>query len=98
MRERLDELRELCDVVILDSPPALTVSDPAILAGLADGTLLVVDARRTRAQAVIESVHRLRGAGAVVLGAVLNRVAATNGAYYAMPAAGRTPQSSPAAG
>src|SRR5262249_27375398 len=41
MRSRLAELRELADVVILDSPPVLAVSDPVVLAGLVDGTLLV---------------------------------------------------------
>jgi capsular exopolysaccharide synthesis family protein len=98
MRDRLAELREVCDLVIVDSPPALTVSDPAILAHLADGTLLVVDARRTRARAAAESLQRLRGAGAHVLGAVLNQVTSTTGTYYAIPTPRRAAQSSPTPG
>jgi polysaccharide biosynthesis transport protein len=99
MRDRLAELRELCDLVILDSPPVLPVSDPAVLARLVDGTLLVVDARRSRARATAESVQRLRQAGALVLGAVLNGVTATNGDYYyARPATRRQARSSLTAG
>jgi len=75
MRGRLAELRERADLVILDSPPVLAVSDPAVLAGLTDGTLLVVNAQRTRGQQAARAVAMLRDAGAHILGGVLNRVA-----------------------
>jgi polysaccharide biosynthesis transport protein len=49
----LRELREQCDVVVLDSPPVLGVADAIGLAAHADHVLLVADhARTTRADAV----------------------------------------------
>jgi capsular exopolysaccharide synthesis family protein len=87
MRARLSELRELADLVIVDSPPVLPVSDPAILAGQADGTLLVVNAQRTRGQHAAHAVATLQQAGARLLGAVLNRTPRTGGSYYGSYAA-----------
>jgi len=75
MRARLAELRELADLVILDSPPVLAASDAAVLTHLVDGTLLVVDAQHTRGQHVAQAVATLRNAGGQILGAVRNRVA-----------------------
>jgi capsular exopolysaccharide synthesis family protein len=82
MRRRLAELRELADVVVIDSPPTLPVSDPALLAGQADGTLLVVNAQRTRGQQAAQAVATLQQAGATLMGAVLNRAKREGGAYY----------------
>jgi capsular exopolysaccharide synthesis family protein len=82
MRARLAELRELADIVILDSPPVLAVSDPAVLAGLVDGTLLVADSDKTRAQHAQHMIGTLQKAGAHVLGMVLNRTRPSGGTYY----------------
>jgi receptor protein-tyrosine kinase len=50
----------------------LAVSDPAIIAALADGTLLVANSQKTRGQRAAHAVATLKGAGARVLGIVLN--------------------------
>jgi polysaccharide biosynthesis transport protein len=82
MHRRLAELRELADIVILDAPPVLAVSDPAVVAGQTDGTLMVVNAQRTRGQRAGHAAATLRGAGANILGAVLNRVTHRKGSSY----------------
>lgn len=82
MRERLNEMRGLADLVILDSSPVLPVSDPAVLAGWVDGVLLVVNAKATRGHYAVPVVATLRDAGARVLGVVLNRVPPTRSSYY----------------
>ena len=74
MRVILDRLKAAGDLVILDSPPLQPVADPAILSALADGTILVVDAGRSRRGVVRQSRQTLANAGANVLGAVVNRV------------------------
>jgi len=83
MRTRLAELRELADVVILDSPPVLAVSDPSILAGQVDGTLLVASSNKTRGQHAAQTVATLQKTGAHVLGIILNRTHREGGSYYA---------------
>jgi tyrosine-protein kinase len=75
IRQRLAELNERADLVIVDSPPVLPVSDASVLTGMTDGTLLVVDSR-ARAVQVSLAVASLQSAGARLVGAVLNRVLA----------------------
>jgi tyrosine-protein kinase len=82
MRHQLEELCDLADLVIVDSPPVLPVSDPAVLAGLTDGTLMVVNAQRTAGQHAADATSTLRSAGAHLLGAVMNRVPRRGASYY----------------
>jgi non-specific protein-tyrosine kinase len=95
MRTRLAELRELADVVILDSPPVLAVSDPAVLAGQVDGVLLVANSERTRAQQANQTISTLQKAGARLLGVVLNRTRPTSVSYYAYGKEARSYEAQP---
>lgn len=61
------------DLVILDGPPVLGLADAPILAHLAAGTLLVVEAAETRVGVVQAAVKRLQAARARVVGAVLTK-------------------------
>lgn len=82
MRARLADCAGLAGLIIIDSPPTLPVSDPAILAGQVDGTLFVVDARRTRGHQAAQAAMTLKGAGANLLGAVLNMAPRRGSQYY----------------
>lgn len=71
----LDLLRmaqERYDLVVLDSPPVLAVTDASILAPQADGVLVVVKAQRTTRDAVRSTTRQLTGVGARIIGCVLN--------------------------
>jgi capsular exopolysaccharide synthesis family protein len=83
MQARLTLLLESADLVVMDSPPLQAVTDAAILSSFVDGTLLVVDANRSRRRHVRKARETLTRAGAHVLGAVLNRVAARDSLEYA---------------
>jgi capsular exopolysaccharide synthesis family protein len=61
------------DQVILDGPPLLGLADVPIIANVADGTLLVVEAGRARRGAVHGALKRLMGARAQVIGAVMQK-------------------------
>jgi succinoglycan biosynthesis transport protein ExoP len=73
MATLLKRVRELYDVVIIDSAPLLDATDGAILAAQTDGALLIVNAQKTRQRLFSESLARMELAGANVLGVVLNR-------------------------
>jgi len=60
------------DIVIIDSPPVGLVSDALLVAPLATGTILVARAMSTPTPMVRKSIQRLQGAGAHMLGLVLN--------------------------
>jgi capsular exopolysaccharide synthesis family protein len=74
MADVLDELRQRYDVVLLDSPPLLEVTDGAELAALGDGTILVSRFARTTYTQVGGAVDALRGASAWLLGVVVTMV------------------------
>lgn len=82
LREILAEARGRFDKVFLDSPPAIGISDAAVLAREADAVVFVLQHRRNpqsmtqRARQVIENV------GGRILGVVLNQVPADGGEDY----------------
>jgi len=84
MREVLDLLEPHFDVLVLNSPPVMAVSDPVVLSRIADGTLLVVRALVTRREAARRALEILKRADARLLGAVLNLVDVprTGSSYY----------------
>jgi len=59
------------DVVLIDSPPILPVADARILAGHADGTVMVLRASHCRRSEAVEAYAELAAAGARLLGSVL---------------------------
>ena len=65
-------LRERFDFVLLDSPPAMGVTDSRILATLADAVILVVRSHATAKQLVRRTQEDFRQIGARVIGVVLN--------------------------
>jgi capsular exopolysaccharide synthesis family protein len=70
--EFLVSARQEFEYVLLDSPSATLVSDPALLATQADGVLLVLNARKTSRKDLHAAVRILAAAGAFVLGTVMN--------------------------
>jgi len=72
LRKRIDEVRSLYDIVILDSPPLLPVTDPAILGASVDGILLVVRASIIKRHEAIDAMESLQAVGTPVLGVVIN--------------------------
>jgi Mrp family chromosome partitioning ATPase len=74
MRRLVAELRGHYDVIVLDTPPVLAVSDARILSALSDMTILVVCWQRTPEKLVSTAVALLRGCGARLVGAVMTQV------------------------
>lgn len=82
MQAVMELLRKDADLVIFDSPPLQAVTDAAVLSAFVDGTLLVVNAGRTRRGQLRKARETLARAGANVLGVVLNRVASKESLHY----------------
>ncbi|MEM9519234.1 MAG: polysaccharide biosynthesis tyrosine autokinase [Actinomycetota bacterium] len=71
-------LRESFDVIIVDSPPVLPVADSLVLSRLADATLLVANAKRTRRDELSQASAALESAGARLIGTVLNQASSSS--------------------
>jgi capsular exopolysaccharide synthesis family protein len=80
VEELLDRLRKATDIVLIDAPPVLPVSDARILSGVVDGVALVASSQRATATDVSRSVELLNQVGAPLLGTVLNGIG-TSAAY-----------------
>lgn len=74
MAELLSDLRGRYDMVILDSPPLLPVTDAAILATVADGAILVARYGKTHKEQAASAADSVRHVNARLYGAVLNFV------------------------
>ena len=68
MEKLLDQLTVRYDVVLLDSPPLLPVTDAAVLSKLAGGALVIAGADRVHRPQLRESLEALETAGAHVQG------------------------------
>ena len=78
----LDQLALTADVVIVDSPPLLPVTDAAVLAAKCDGVIVVVSMNETPRSAIERSKTILDGTGARLLGAVVNKATKSPGGYH----------------
>jgi capsular exopolysaccharide synthesis family protein len=82
MADLLKAFRERFDIVIIDSPPLLAVTDAAILAVGADGALLVARATKTSGSQVTGAVRALEAVNARLLGCAFNMVAGMKSENY----------------
>ncbi|MGN0405919.1 MAG: CpsD/CapB family tyrosine-protein kinase [Bariatricus sp.] len=82
-RELLDSAREKYDYIIIDTPPMASVIDGAIIAGLCDGAVIVVESGVVSCRLVQRVKLQLEKSGCRILGVVLNRVnMEKEGGYY----------------
>lgn len=70
-RSTVQWIRDSADIVIIDCPPLLAVSDPQTLARDADGVVLTVRAGSTTKAQLLQAISALKQVGATVLGIVL---------------------------
>jgi tyrosine-protein kinase Etk/Wzc len=72
MRDLLEELRGKYDTIVLDSPPTAAVTDAVLLATLADITVIVVRAHKTKIEFLQKTRDALERVFVAPLGVVLN--------------------------
>jgi capsular exopolysaccharide synthesis family protein len=82
LAELIRKLRLEYELVIIDTPPVLSLSDAVMISNLVDSTLLVVACRDTPRSVVAKAVNVLRSSGAPLTGIVLNKVEQSSQATY----------------
>ncbi len=80
----LAELRERYDIIILDTPPVIAVTDSEILSKHVDGSILVVSADTTEMELLRRASEIMKQGTHHFIGAVLNNFVykASYGSYY----------------
>src|SRR5262249_14365102 len=82
MRELLRLAGQQYDHILIDSPPLMNVTDPAILSTMVDGVILVVQAGRSTREIVRRAKYDLKSVGAKIFGVVINNVDLKREGYY----------------
>lgn len=82
MQHLLQQLRQSADLVIVDAPPLLAVTDAQVLVNHVQGVLLVVNAGSTTRALLSNAAAALMQVEARLLGVVLNQMVRTPRSYY----------------
>lgn len=82
MAQVLETVAGRYDMVVIDAPPVLPVTDPVVLSTQVDGVIMVVRYGRTTRGGAAEASRRLVSVGARVAGFVLNAVPHSESQVY----------------
>ena len=73
MKQILDELKSVAEVIIVDSPPVLVYADAIVLSGRLDGVIMVIQAGKSTRAAITQTLFDLQNANANLLGSIFNQ-------------------------
>jgi capsular exopolysaccharide synthesis family protein len=82
MTRLLAELERHCEIVLVDTCPALVVVDGPVVASQTDGVLLVIGYGETKKENTVQCMKVLARNRATVLGTALNRLQGPESGYY----------------
>ncbi|GAB6155696.1 CpsD/CapB family tyrosine-protein kinase [Desulfosporosinus burensis] len=82
MKRLIEEVSEQFDVVLIDTPPIIAVTDAAIIAQEVDGVILVLASGEVNKEYAQRAKEQLDKVGAKILGAVLNKADMKTSEYY----------------
>ncbi len=72
MKNMLQTFRDRYDVILLDAPPVLAVTDALLLSSMTDMVFMVLELGRVPIKAAVHAKELLQNAGAPIAGVVLN--------------------------
>ncbi|EIP3829798.1 tyrosine-protein kinase, partial [Escherichia coli] len=78
----LNDASKMYDLVIVDTPPILAVTDAAIIGRYAGTTLIVARFEEDTVKEITVSVKRFEQAGTIVKGCILNGIVKKASSYY----------------
>jgi len=84
MKKMIEEIKKDFDVILIDTPPVLSVVDAAVVSAIADSTIFIVRAGKTTNKAFCAAVEKLRQAKAKIMGVLYNEMEVKGGDYYYM--------------
>jgi capsular exopolysaccharide synthesis family protein len=84
MKSFVNELKENSDfdLIIIDSPPVLSIADALLLSSFADATMLVIKAGETTKEMVVDAKESLLNVKSNIIGTVLNQIEKNGSSYY----------------
>lgn len=74
MVDLLEQLKEICDIVIIDGTPSQLVTDALILTRLIDSTLIVTASKETKKEDLKRVIANIQQVGGKIAGVVVNKI------------------------
>ena len=74
MVDLLEQLKELCDIVIIDGTPNELVTDSLIITRLVDSTIIVTACKQTKKDNLRRAIQNIQNVGGKIAGVVVNKV------------------------
>ena len=81
MVDLLEQLKEICDIIIIDGTPSQLVADSLILTRLVDSTILVTASKQTKKDDLRRIITNIQNVGGKISGVVLNKVPVSSKRY-----------------
>lgn len=77
----LEQLKDLCDIVIVDGTPSELVTDSLILARLVDSTVIVTAHKQTKKDSLQRIVTNIQNIGGKIAGVIVNKIPVSQKKY-----------------
>ncbi|MBD7970805.1 CpsD/CapB family tyrosine-protein kinase [Paenibacillus gallinarum] len=74
MHKLLEQMKEQYEIILIDTPSVLAVTDSLIVSALCDGVIIVVAAGKVKKEKLKKAQEQLEHVNAKILGIVINRV------------------------
>lgn len=81
-RKLMERIKKDYDVVLLDCPPVLGLSDTMIMTKYSDANLIVVSSRKTKIESLDKAKKVFEQAKANITGVIINRASVKDNSYY----------------
>jgi len=82
MRDFIECLKKEYDLVLIDAPPVLAVTDAQILSTIVDGVIFVASYGETQKNALVDAKNLIDKVGGKILGIVFNKVPEAVSGYH----------------
>ena len=79
MLKLLEDLKEICDLVIIDGTPCELVADSIILSRIVDSCIIITAHKITKKDALERVIKNIRNVGGKLAGVVINKVPVSKG-------------------
>ena len=81
-RKLMEELRKKYDIILLDCPPVLGLSDTMIMTKYSDANIIVVSNKKTKVESLDKAKKVFAQANAKIAGVVINKASVKDNSYY----------------
>ena len=78
----MKEFRKLYDIIILDCPPVIGLSDTMIMTKFSDANIIVVSNKQTKLESLDRAKKNFAQANAKITGVVINKATVKGNSYY----------------